>query len=270
MARGALARLWVRKEKARREKEEEDRWKMECHVVDVAGDVAAKEMVEYLASGRGIEEVNTGAVLLQNQSRMLATQRREESWQAQLRDTFSLFDVDKRGALDETQLGDLLKEMCVAVSPEELHAAVVDMDQDGNGFIELNEFTQFFASLDVADIDTEVTPSGDLKDETGEDVEEEPGAVTGRTNMRRKLRLLKWQMKTQQWINEIFLTVYKKLAERAMVAKARDDARKIARINFRRKFTPKYYCTKCIRTFVFDSQLRHHWFWGCNKLDQIT
>lgn len=45
----------------------------------------------------------------------------------------------------------LLQEMCVPVTPDELHDAVVEMDEDGNGLIELAEFTQYFASLGFRD-----------------------------------------------------------------------------------------------------------------------
>jgi hypothetical protein len=43
------------------------------------------------------------------------------------------------------------QEMCVPISREELHAAVVDMDVDRNGLIELTEFTQYFVSLGFGD-----------------------------------------------------------------------------------------------------------------------
>jgi hypothetical protein len=41
--------------------------------------------------------------------------------------------------------------MCVPVSRDELHAAVLDMDTDRNGTIELAEFTQYFVSLGFDD-----------------------------------------------------------------------------------------------------------------------
>ena len=101
----------------------------------------------------------------------------EDNWKGQLRDLFKLFDVEQRGALDEDQLAMLLKvrtcpnfgaalpqllsgaagcvaavqEMCIPISREELHAAVVDMDVDRNGLIELAEFTQYFVSLGFGD-----------------------------------------------------------------------------------------------------------------------
>ncbi len=41
--------------------------------------------------------------------------------------------------------------MCVPVSADELHSAVVEMDVDGNGLIDIAEFTQFFVSLGFDD-----------------------------------------------------------------------------------------------------------------------
>ena len=135
-----------------------------------------------------------------------------------------------------------------------------------------DEFTQFFASLDIMGVESEVTSDGtDLKGDGGApDDDEGTNAHQSRRAMQRKMRLLKWQMKTQSFVNEIWLTVYKKLAARAMVAKAGDDARKAARGNFRRKFPPRYFCTKCTRTFIFDSQLRLHWYEDCDPRDIHT
>jgi transposase-like protein len=61
--------------------------------------------------------------------------------------------------------------------------------------------------------------------------------------------------------------VYKKLAERALVNKAVEEARRVARKNFRRKYPPRYWCTKCIRTFAFERGLTAHWHAGCAKKD---
>jgi hypothetical protein len=57
--------------------------------------------------------------------------------------------------------------MCVPVSLDELHAAVVDMDMDGNGLIELAEFTQYFISLGMGD---EKDPAAGYEDEEDSDV----------------------------------------------------------------------------------------------------
>jgi hypothetical protein len=62
-------------------------------------------------------------------------------------------------------------------------------------------------------------------------------------------------------------TVRLQLAERAIVQKAVDDARRIARKNFRRRYPPRYWCTKCIRAFTFERELQAHWHVGCEKKD---
>lgn len=173
--------------------------------------------------------MEAGAVLLQNRSRVLATQRREDNWQAQLRDLFNLFDVDQRGQLDEDQLAMLLQEMCVPVTPDELHTAVLDMDSNGNGLVDLAEFTQFFASLGFRDGGEggEGVPPPDSDEEEGDSV-----AAT-RRNMQAKMVRMRLQLKAQKLKNEFFGTVYRKLAERSIVHKARDAARRTARKNFR-------------------------------------
>ena len=65
------------------------------------------------------------------------------------------------------------------------------------------------------------------------------------------------------------VTCRRQLAERAIVNKAQLEARRIARKNFRRKFPPRYWCTKCIRTFIFERQLTSHWKDGCAQKDQL-
>ena len=52
--------------------------------------------------------------------------------------------------------------------------------------------------------------------------------------------------------------------------KATEEARRIARKNFRRKYPPRYWCTKCIRTFVFERQLTAHWQGTCAKKDIVS
>jgi hypothetical protein len=184
-----------------------------------------------VAAGKGREEVEAGAVLLQNRARVLSTQRKEDNWQAQLRDLFVLFDVDQRGALDEDQLAMLLQEMCIPVTPDELHAAVTDMDQDGNGLIELAEFTQYFASLGFRDPDDMAGDEGLVSQ--GSDSEDDAEAAGSRRNMRAKMAKMKLQLKAQKLKNEFFGTVYRKLAERSIVNNAKEAARRIARKNFR-------------------------------------
>jgi EF-hand domain pair len=315
VARGFIARVGNRQERQRLHDDEQQRWAAEAHAVEVAGDVAVKEILEYLAgfavttfylssipmgctsqpelrllvclsAGKGREEVEAGAVLLQNRARVLSTQRKEDNWQAQLRDLFVLFDVDQRGALDEDQLAMLLQEMCIPVTPDELHTAVTDMDQDGNGLIELAEFTQYFASLGFRDPDD---MGGDDEIPDASDSDDDAAAAAGsRKNMRAKMAKMKLQLKAQKLKNEFFGTVYRKLAERSIVNKAKEAARRIARKNFRcgcllcscyecvfpegcpparRKFPPRYFCTKCIKTFIFERQLVAHWRAGCSPLD---
>ena len=78
----------------------------------VAVDVATKEILLYLAAGKGAEEVEAGALLLKERARALAAGRPDGDWKGQMRDLFKLFDVEQRGALDEDQLAMLLK-VCI-------------------------------------------------------------------------------------------------------------------------------------------------------------
>ena len=62
-----------------------------------------------------------------------------------------------------------LQEMCVPITPAELKAAIEDMDEDGNGLIELAEFTQYFASLGFGEDDKE-QKRRDFREESDDDV----------------------------------------------------------------------------------------------------
>lgn len=54
--------------------------------------------------------------------------------------SFVKYDKDGSGTLTREEVEEMLEEeMCEAVSPEELEAAMLDMDEDNNGVIEFQE-----------------------------------------------------------------------------------------------------------------------------------
>ena len=55
-------------------------------------------------------------------------------------ESFVKFDKDGSGTLTRDEVEEMLEdEMCEAVTPEELDAAMNDMDEDNNGVIEFQE-----------------------------------------------------------------------------------------------------------------------------------
>jgi len=56
---------------------------------------------------------------------------------------FKLFDKDGKGTIGKKDLKNLLNEMKVDLTDEELHDILNDIDEDGNGQIEFKEFKAF-------------------------------------------------------------------------------------------------------------------------------
>merc|ERR1711977_521181 len=60
----------------------------------------------------------------------------------EIREAFSLFDADASGAIDVRELKAAMRALGFEVKNEELKKMVSDVDNDGNGTIEFNEFLQ--------------------------------------------------------------------------------------------------------------------------------
>merc|ERR1711881_532415 len=60
----------------------------------------------------------------------------------EIREAFSLFDSDASGAIDVRELKAAMRALGFEVKNEELKKMVSDVDNDGNGTIEFNEFLQ--------------------------------------------------------------------------------------------------------------------------------
>merc|ERR1712199_52373 len=60
----------------------------------------------------------------------------------EIREAFNLFDGDQSGAIDVRELKAAMRALGFEVKNEELKKMVSDVDNDGNGTIEFNEFLQ--------------------------------------------------------------------------------------------------------------------------------
>jgi len=60
-----------------------------------------------------------------------------------LRTAFNLFDKDGKGTIGKSDLKQLLKDMKVELTDEELKDILNDVDEDGSGQIEFKEFKAF-------------------------------------------------------------------------------------------------------------------------------
>ncbi|KAF4682284.1 Calcium binding protein [Perkinsus olseni] len=83
-------------------------------------------------------EYNADPELIELAERMnLPAQDLEE-----FREVFSLVDIDRGGSISTEELGTLMETLGVKVTPDELEAMVADVDENGNGEIDFEEFVQ--------------------------------------------------------------------------------------------------------------------------------
>jgi Ca2+-binding EF-hand superfamily protein len=75
-----------------------------------------------------------------------AAARAKESRRLEAEDTFMRFDKDASGAVDATELGDMMKVLGMELSDREIHGILLEMDEDGSGEIDMLEFTEWYCS----------------------------------------------------------------------------------------------------------------------------
>lgn len=56
---------------------------------------------------------------------------------------FACFDANKDGKISATELGDVLRALGTYSSEEEVFEMMAEIDKDGDGFIDLDEFAEF-------------------------------------------------------------------------------------------------------------------------------
>ncbi|MCB9745492.1 MAG: EF-hand domain-containing protein [Alphaproteobacteria bacterium] len=74
----------------------------------------------------------------------MAKELSEEELQ-ELRETFDHYDRDKSGAIDVVELSSLIEALGMDISDEELEVAMMSLDADESGVIELDEFVDWWS-----------------------------------------------------------------------------------------------------------------------------
>merc|ERR1712232_837891 len=85
----------------------------------------------------------------------MGAEEKRKQWEAELaearaflKEAFDKYDTDGSGAFEAEELGNLMRnELCEPVTEEEIGKALLEMDTDGNGKVEFEEFVAWFVRL---------------------------------------------------------------------------------------------------------------------------
>jgi len=92
----------------------------------------------------------------------------EEKNRAQIH--FNLFDVDGNGHIEAWEVIDVLRSIGEDPNEDVVDALIVEMDEDGNGTLEFEEFCEIFCKLRT---NQKVESKEDIDDEDSEEDDEE-------------------------------------------------------------------------------------------------
>jgi Ca2+-binding EF-hand superfamily protein len=87
---------------------------------------------------RGLDQDKDDNMSLDSESRQSTTHELERK--EKVRAIFEVFDADGSGSMDADELKELLKELCLPTSEEEVDRMMVEMDDDESGEIDFEEF----------------------------------------------------------------------------------------------------------------------------------
>lgn len=73
-----------------------------------------------------------------------------------LQTAFDAIDTDGSGAIDSKAIGTILKDCGVRISEEELEEIILEVDDDGSGLLEFEEFAQLAAKFLLEEDQTEL------------------------------------------------------------------------------------------------------------------
>ena len=92
-------------------------------------------------------------LLLFNQEKIKMTNQASAKQQAKYKQTFDMFDVDQSGRISSAELGKVMEQLGQQPSEADLHAMVSEVDADGDGEINFEEFLTMMARRENTETD---------------------------------------------------------------------------------------------------------------------
>ena len=219
--RSIYARMVCPKLRQDRIDEEKRRRKLE----DRAVEIKVGEHLDYLKTKKGKAEFKAMKKKVRAKRRQWAKRRykmnKAERHMHNMQEAFELFDTDGSGTIDEKEFAKVVKELGISMSKAEIKSVLNEMDRDGNGYAEFDEFATWFDSLK-------------------------------RTGV--KAAAIRIKLHSQKFFRDLFGWSVQIHTKQAMLAKVRKETV----IEFRKNYPPPFQCTECMKKFVFSYELERH------------
>ena len=100
-----------------------------------------------------LKSIKDVGVLLLNQQQIRMTNQVSSKQHAEYKQTFDMFDVDHSGRISSAELGKVMEQLGQHPSEADLHAMVSEVDADGDGEINFEEFLTMLAKKENSEND---------------------------------------------------------------------------------------------------------------------
>lgn len=200
---------------------EKKRRKLEERAVEIK----VKEHLDYMKTKKGKKDYKAMKKKVRVKRKKWAKKRykmkKAERRLHDIQEAFELFDTDGSGTIDEKEFVHVTKELGISMSKKEIKAVLDEMDEDGNGYAEFDEFAVWFDSLKTSGV---------------------------------KAAAIRVKLHTQKFIRDLFGWSINTHTKQAMLSKVRKETT----IDFRKNYPPPFQCSECLKKFVFSYELERH------------
>ncbi len=223
------SQLQLLKELAR----ENDRLNRERNIIDNTVKVEIDRVRLYMQSAAGKLHLSVILEKLKGKDKQFANMKHTLSHKEILAHdamiAFELFDTDGSGEIDEDELANMLRELCIPMSKADVHDLHRDMDQDGSGDIDFGEFLDWY---------------------TGEGSEGNDATLGD--------ALFKQVLRARALVMELSGITIRKRAERELLRSCTTWKAKDITATFRLTCPPKFQCCQCMKPFVLFTDFYLH------------